>query len=61
MEESTFLPKQALYKDPTLYTAITAGTTASVARDCLSLLPPITNTSMIHDNGCRSGGGDHGR
>ncbi|KAF2249191.1 S-adenosyl-L-methionine-dependent methyltransferase [Trematosphaeria pertusa] len=50
-----FTPKQALHVDGALLQELQGNVTDSIARDLLPDLPPLTSTSVIHDNGCGYG------
>lgn len=52
---STFVPRQALPRTAALYKELTGDVTSVVATALLKLLPPITESSIIHDNGCGTG------
>jgi SAM-dependent methyltransferase len=52
---STFTPKQALPRHPSLGEEIAGDVTIQIAHRLLPLLPPITPESVVHDNACGTG------
>ena len=55
-ETGDFTPKQAIALDtPNGYKRTGGLVTSQIARECVALTPPVTSTSVIHDNACGNG------
>lgn len=52
---TNFVPKQCFPRDPALFREITGHTLEDVASQMIALVPPLTSSSTVHDNGYGTG------